>query len=75
MYIPPFLQSAYLLNKMPTISAYGKGLYVSLLFSSLPFSFKAFAFMTFIQNVNISNYFALTGRTKKCSNMLHVANR
>lgn len=74
MHIPTFLPSAPLLNKMPTISPCEKGLYVSLLFSSLLFLLKAFAFMTFIQNVNILNYLAITSRTKKCSDMLHVAN-
>lgn len=73
--MPTFLLSTSLLNKIPTISPCGRGLYVTLVFSCLLFLLKAFDFMTFIQNVNILKYLATTGRTKKCSNMLmHVAN-
>lgn len=58
-------------NKMPTISPCGKGVYISLLFSSL---FFLLTFMTFIPNVNNLNCVAITARTKKGIDMLHVAN-
>lgn len=58
--------------KCPPFPLVGRGS-VRLQFSLL-LLLKTFPFPSFIQNVNIINYFVITGRTRKCSDLLHGAN-